>query len=119
MSSLIRRPGLRRPRPVASAVLAAALYVASAVVVPLVHARTEVLSSRAEVEAQHSAQCPRIHAEAAGLGCSTFQFAPPQSQASLTEAAARRAQSAPSGEPQPRFRDQQRQHLVRAPPGSR
>jgi hypothetical protein len=108
-------PGRNR-RNAAPAVLAAALYVASAVVVPLVHARTEVLGSRAEVEAQHTAQCPRIHAEGTGLGCSAFQFSPPRPQAVLPAAPSLRAPRPPLADPRPLPRDQQRQHLVRAPP---
>ena len=106
----------RERREAVPAVLAAALYLASAVVVPLVHARTEVLESRPEIEAQHTAQSPRIHAEATGLGCSTFQFSPPGPQALLPAAPFLRAPRSPLADPRPLPRDQQRQHLVRAPP---
>ncbi|MBI3082136.1 MAG: hypothetical protein HYY94_04375 [Gemmatimonadetes bacterium] len=49
MSGLSRSSA--RPR-LGSAVIAAVLYAASAVVVPVVHARTEVLRSTSEVEAE-------------------------------------------------------------------
>lgn len=55
------------------AVLAMVLYLAVGVAAPWAHARGEVLSSRSEVEAQHTQLCTRIHTEAACQVGITFQ----------------------------------------------
>jgi hypothetical protein len=105
-------PGRRLP----SAVIAAALYAASAVLVPVVHARTEVLRSTSEVEAQHTEQCPRIHAEATCLACSTFQLHTPLPRA-LAGAGPDRGCPTVGTRPTPTIsREGPSQHLVRAPP---
>ena len=99
-----------------SALIAAALYAASAVVVPVVHARTEVLRSTSEVESQHTEQCPRIHAEATCLVCSTFQFHTPLP---CGLAGGGSDQVSPTAGPPPALtisREGPCQHLVRAPP---
>ncbi|MBI2536496.1 MAG: hypothetical protein HYW06_05940 [Gemmatimonadetes bacterium] len=113
MSGLSRSSA--RPR-LGSAVIAAVLYAASAVVVPVVHARTEVLRSTSEVEAQHTQQCPRLHAEASCLVCSTFQFPTPLPRV-LAHASSDRV--CPTGGPRETLtlsREGPSQHLVRAPP---
>jgi hypothetical protein len=110
----LKRMGTRRRW--VSAVMAAAWYLASAVVVPVVHARTEVLSSVSEVEPGHSAECPRIHTEASCLVCGSFQVPSPPPRA-LPGAQADR----PSAIGGPREtlaiqQDRTNPHLVRAPP---
>jgi len=108
------RTSARRRLP--SAVIAAVLYAASAVVVPMVHARSEVLRSASEVEAQHTEQCPRIHAEATCLVCSTFQFHTPLPRA-LAGAGPERLCPTATTPPAPTVsREGPSQHLVRAPP---
>jgi hypothetical protein len=53
------------------------LYLAVGLVAPLAHAQSEVLSSKPEVEAQHTPLCARIHTEAACLVGITFQVLSP------------------------------------------
>jgi len=103
-------------RRLVSAVIAAALYAASAVVVPLVHARTEVLRSTSEVEAQHTQQCPRLHAEASCLVCSTFQFPTPLVRVLADAGPKRGCPTGRVGETPTVSRAGPSQHLVRAPP---
>ncbi len=113
MPALSRTSARRR---LLSAVIASALYVASAIAVPVVHARTEVLRSTSEVEAQHTQQCPRIHAEATCLVCSTFQFPTPLPRV-LADAGPDRV--CPTGRTRETLTVSQAgpsQHLVRAPP---
>lgn len=113
MSGLNRASARRR---LVSAVLAAALYAASAVVVPVVHARTEVLRSTSEVEAQHTSQCPRIHAEASCLVCSTFQFPTPLPRVLADAGPGRGDPTGGVGETAAVTREGPSQHSVRAPP---
>jgi len=101
-----------------SAVIAAALYAASAIVVPMAHARTEVLRSMSEVEAQHTEQCPRIHAEATCLVGSTFQFPAPLPRSLADTGPDHVIKGRAVGEAPTRSREQSHQHPVRAPPAS-
>lgn len=102
-------------RRTASALLAAALYLMSAVAIPLVHADTEVLSSAAEYEAAHM-HCATIHAENTCLVCGAFQFPAPTPKACPRLAAERRWTARGTREPFPAPRNRPSQHLVRAPP---
>ncbi len=113
MLGMSRTPTRRR---LPSAVLAAVLYAASAVVVPVVHARTEVLRSTSEVEAQHTQQCPRIHAEASCLVCSAFQFPTPLPRVLADAAPDRVYPTGRVGETSTVSREGPSQHFVRAPP---
>ncbi|MBI2615183.1 MAG: hypothetical protein HYW52_05855 [Gemmatimonadetes bacterium] len=113
MSGLSRSSA--RPR-LGSAVIAAVLYAASAVVVPVVHARTEVLRSTSEVEAQHTQQCPRLHAEASCLVCSTFQFRTPLPRAFASAGPHRVCPTGGARQTLIISREGPSQHLVRAPP---
>jgi hypothetical protein len=73
----MRRTTPRSPGFTTLAVVAAALHVATAVVVPVLHAQAEVLQSAQEIEASHSAQCPRLHADGNCVVWPSFQLAPP------------------------------------------
>jgi hypothetical protein len=94
------------------------LYLAVGVAAPLAHARGEVLSSRPEVEAQHTRLCARIHTEAACLVGITFQvlsplpqsLAPEPNQRSIPTGQARETLLAPPQASGP--------HSVRAPPAA-
>lgn len=109
----LSRPMARRRL---SAVIAAALYAASAIVVPLAHARSEVLRSTSEVEAQHTEQCPRIHAEATCLVCSTFQFPTPLPRVLADSGPDRGSPTGRLGETATVRRDGPSPHYVRGPP---
>ncbi len=100
----------------ASAGFALALYLASAVAAPLAHARTEVLSSRPEVEAQHTKLCARIHTEATCLVCSTVQLPSPLPRALAPDAPQRPRGIAYAREVLIVRREASSRHLVRAPP---
>ncbi len=113
MPALSRTPPRRRT---ASARFALALYLASAIVVPLAHARSEVLSSRPEVEAQHTRLCLRIHTEATCLVCSTFQLPSPLPRALATDGSPRPGAPGPARETLIVRREASSRHLVRAPP---
>lgn len=113
MSGLNRTPARRR---LVSAAIAAALYAASAIVVPMVHAKTEVLRSTSEVEAQHTEQCPKIHAEATCLAPSAFQLPAPLPRALPDAGPDRAVPAAPARETLALRRDRPSQHPVRAPP---
>ncbi len=114
-------PALSRTSPrrrTASAGLALALYVATAIAVPLAHARHEVLSSKPEVEAQHTQLCARIHTEATCLVGSTFQLPSPLPRALAADGPQHSSGTAHARETLIVRREASSRHLVRAPPAS-
>lgn len=70
----MRRVSSRSRTGLAVAMLTATLHVASAIVVPLIHAQMEVAQSASEVEASHTDQCPRLHAEGTCLICPSYDL---------------------------------------------
>lgn len=103
-------------RRLVSAVIAAALYAASAVIGPVVHARTEVLRSTSEVEPQHTQQCLRLHAEASCLVLSPFQFPTPLPRVLAHRGPRQGPSLGRDGETPTLSRAAPSQHPVRAPP---
>lgn len=104
-----------RPRR-ASALLAAVLYLGLAIAAPLAHARSEVLSSRPEVEVQHSQLCARIHTEATCLVGIAFQVLAPAPRALPTAGPERTVPARAPRQTSPLRPEATSRHLVRAPP---
>ena len=90
------------------------LYVAAGVVLPVVHAETEVLRGSVRIERGHSDTCPRIHSDAVCVLVASFQLA--------TDRPAAPRSAATSGDAKPRLIASAPRptvlttHLVRAPP---
>ena len=94
------------------------LYLVVGVAAPLAHAKSEVLSSRPEVEAQHTRFCPRIHTEAACQVGLTFLVLSTLPRA-LPASGPQQSRSVGGGHPTPVLRPESSSpHPVRAPPAS-
>lgn len=65
------RYGSRR---ISTAFVAALLYVATGVVLPVLHAETEVLAGPTRVEQGHANTCPRVHSDALCLLVASFHL---------------------------------------------
>jgi hypothetical protein len=95
--------------------VATALYLLWTVVVPLVHADTEVLSSAVALEATH-AQCATIHAENVCLRGGSFQLPVAGPCEHMGAVPDRPWPVSFDRTPRPARGDRPTQHLVRAPP---
>jgi hypothetical protein len=85
------------------------------VAVPLIHAQVEVFQSAREFEATHSELCPRIHAEATCVVCSSFQLTPAAGATASARPAENPAAGSAAGRESP-SRPARSSHPVRAPP---
>ncbi len=112
----MRRTSRRSPGTAVLASVAASLHLATAIAAPLLHAQAEVMQSAAEVEASHSAQCPRLHAEGRCVVWPSFQLAAPAGASALPQLPANRSLVAPASALVLPKAQASRSHPVRGPP---